>query len=266
MGFDRRLEWLGAWSGIAWVVLCGAGFGGSGMVPPWAPSTPPALLAAHLADIKYQILIGMLLVLIGGFTFLITWSLTLAYQIRKYANPSPLAFYLLAAVGVIGGILGMLCGVVGSAMAYRVETLAPDTTQLLFDLIWFLFLIPWPPFMLWQFITGFAILSDTNPQTMFPRWLGYFSLWAGALELFSALSVFYYNGPFSYNGLVTFWVPGVSFFVWVLVFAVVQVRRLPRAEATADTSKAPNSPREDEARVVGRQHADAPRIPSTVGI
>src|SRR5436309_10065363 len=70
LGFDRRLEWLGAWSGIAWVVICGGGFGGSGLLPVWAASTKPEVLAAHLADIKYQLLIGMLLVLIGGLTLL----------------------------------------------------------------------------------------------------------------------------------------------------------------------------------------------------
>lgn len=234
MSYDRRLERLGAWSGIAWVVVCGAGFGGSGLLPVWAPSTPPEILAAHLADIKYQLLIGMLLVLVGGLTFLLTWSLTFAQQIRKYANPSPLTFYVLSLVGVVGAIIGMMCGVLGSAMAFRVETLSPDTTQLLHDLIWFLFLIPWPPFMLWQFIAGFAILSDANPQTMFPRWLGYFSLWAGCLEVFSALSVFFYDGPFSYKGLVTFWVPGVSFFIWVLVLAIMQIRGASRVGGNPD--------------------------------
>ena len=74
-------------------------------------------------------------------------------------------------------------------------------------------------------------------ETVFPRWLGYFSLWAAALEVFSALSVFFYEGPFSYNGLVTFWVPGVSFFVWVLVFAIVQIRRLPRTEVPPEESQ-----------------------------
>ena len=222
--FDTRLEQLGAWSGIAWVIVCGGGFGVTGLLPVRAASTPPAELAAHLSDIKYQTLIGMMLVLIGGLTFLITWSITMAHQVRKYANPSPLAFYVMVAVGLTGAIIGMLCGVIGSAMAFRVDTLAPDTTQLLYDLIWFLFLIPWPPFMLWQLITGFAILSDQNTGIMFPRWLGYLSLWAAALEIFSALSVFFYNGPFSYNGLVTFWVPGASFFIWVLVFAIVQIR------------------------------------------
>src|SRR5829696_4042584 len=141
-----------------------------------------------------------------------------------------------------------------------VDTLAPDTTQLLYDLIWFLFLIPWPPFMLWQFLTGFAILSDANRQTMFPRWTGYFSLWAGALEVFSALSVFFYSGPFSYNGLVTFWVPGVSFFGWVLVMAIVQVRRLPLARAALAGESSTNETPNDDAEL------EPIRIPSAAGI
>ena len=229
--YDRRLEWLGAWSGIVWVVASGAAFGGSGLLPVKSPATSPRDLAAYLSDHKVQILVGMMFLLIGSYTFLMTWSLTFAYQIKKYANPSPLAFYVLVIVGINGGIIGMLCGVVGSAMAYRVDSLPPEVTQLLFDIIWFLFLIPWPPFMLWQFIAGFAILSSQNKQTMFPRWTGYFSLWAGALEVFSALSVYFYRGPFSYNGLVTFWVPGVSFFVWVLVFAIVQIRGWARVQS-----------------------------------
>jgi hypothetical protein len=157
-------------------------------------------------------------------------------------------------------LIGMLVGVFGSAMAFRVDTLAPETTQLLYDLLWFLFLIPWPPFMVWQLVTGFAILSDTNKQTMFPRWTGYFSLWASALEMFSALSVFFYNGPFSYNGLVTFWVPGASFFIWVLVLAILQVRRLPRARAALAGESSANQLRNDDAEV------ESIRIPSAAGI
>jgi hypothetical protein len=225
---DKRLEWLGAWSGIAWVIIAGAAFLGSGLVPARSPSMSAVEFANFVADHRYQILIGMLALLVGGYTFLMTWSTTLAYQVKKYANPSTLAFCVLFAVGLSGALIGMLCGVLGSAMAYRVDALDSATTQLLYDLILFLFLIPWPPFMLWQFITGFAILSSSNSEVVFPRWTGYFSMWAGALELFSALCVFFYNGPFSYNGLVTFWVPGASFFIWVLVMAIVQIKGVSR--------------------------------------
>lgn len=252
---DKRLEQLGVWSGVAWVVLCGGGFFGSGLVPPRPPSMSAVDFAAFVSDHKIQILVGMMFVLIGGYTFLTTWSITMAYQIRKYANPSPLAFFVLVVVGLDGGIIGMLCGVAGSAMAYRVETLAPPTTQLLYDIILFLFLIPWPPFMLWQFVTGFAILSSSNTEVMFPRWLGFFSLWAGALELFSALCVFWYNGPFSYSGLVSFWVPGGSFFAWVIVFAYVQIKNWPRVkDGLPDASPQEESP---DVPTVDRSHIPA---------
>jgi hypothetical protein len=237
---DARLERLGAWSGTAWVIIAAAAFLGSGLVPPRSPSMDPLEFVAFVADHKYQILIGMLALLIGGYTFLMTWSMTFAYQVRKYANPSPLAFYVLFAVGLNGAIIGMLCGLLGSVMAYRADALDPATTQLLYDIILFLFLVPWPPFTLWQFVAGFAILSSANTEAVFPRWTGYFSMWAGALELFSALCVFFYSGPFSYNGLVTFWVPGASFFIWVLVIAIVQITRsLPAAASNSPDTEAP---------------------------
>ena len=228
---DTRLERLGAWSGIAWVICAAGAFLGSGLVPPVSPSMSPVDFADFVVDHKYRILIGMLALLIGGYTFLMTWSMTLAYQVKKYANSSPLAFCVLFAVGLSGALIGMLCGVLGSAMAYRAEALDPATTQLLYDIILFLFLIPWPPFLLWQFVTGFAILSSSNTESVFPRWTGYFSMWAGALEMFSALCVFWYSGPFSYNGLVTFWVPGGSFFIWVLVMAIAQIRGYSRMDS-----------------------------------
>jgi hypothetical protein len=221
---DRRMELLGAWSGVFWIIVCGGGFVGSGLVPVMSPWTKPDVLAAFLSDHKYQVLVGMMMVLIGGYTFLMTWSLTFAYQVRKYASTSQLAFYVMMIVGINGGIIGMLCGTVGSAIAYRADSVDPATLQFAYDLIWWLFLIPWPPFLLWQMVSGFAILSKDNDERYFPRWTGYFCLWAGALEIFSALSVFFYSGPFSYNGAVSFWVPGASFFVWVAVLSTVQLR------------------------------------------
>ncbi len=230
---DRRLEFLAACSGLAWVVMAGASFGGSGFIPVRSPSVPPAELAAFLSEHKFQILIGMMFLLIGGFTFLLTWSLGFAYQVRKYAADSPLAFYWMVIVGIFGGVLGMFTGVFGSAVAYRAESVDPATLQMVYDIIWFMFLIPWPPFMLWQLIAGFAILSKSNDGRYFPRWTGYFSLWASALEIFSALSVFYYRGPFSYNGAVSFWLPGVSFFIWVGVLSFVQIRSWKRMNAAS---------------------------------
>ena len=231
LSYNARLERLGAWSGIVWVVFAGSSYVIAGLIPVHSPSQSPAELSEFIIDHKFRILIGMAVMLIGGYTFLLTWSLTLGYQVRKYANPSRLAFFVQFAVGMNGAIIGMMSGVVGTAMAFRSEQLDPTVVQLMYDLLWFLFLIPWPAFMLWQVVCGFAILSRANNGIVFPRWTGYLTIWGGALEFFSMLSAFFYKGPFSYNGLVAFWVPGISFFVWVLVLAIVQVRGLSRAQA-----------------------------------
>ncbi|MFL6090105.1 MAG: hypothetical protein ACJ71Z_08200 [Aeromicrobium sp.] len=212
-------------------MLAAAAFGGSGLIPVLSPSVPPEELAAFLSEHKVQILLGMMSLLAGGFTCLLTWSLTFAYQLRKYANPSPLAFYYFVILGIFGGVLAMLMGVFGSAIAYRAETVDPATLQMMYDILWFMFLIPVLPFMLWQVLSGFVILSKSNDGRYFPRWSGYVCLWAGALEVFAALPPFFYKGPFTYNGAVSFWLPGGQFFVWVGVLAFVQVRSWYRTQA-----------------------------------
>lgn len=111
---------------------------------------------------------------------------------------------------------------------------------------------------------GFAILSAQNSGVMFPRWSGYFTLWVAALEMFSALSVFFYDGPFSYHGLVTFWVPAVSFFVWVLVLAVVQIRGSARVKDGMPESKAVES--EEDSLAVDVLDTNSERVSETAGI
>ena len=82
--------------------------------------------------------------------------------------------------------------------------------------------------------------------------------------MFSALSVFFYDGPFSYNGLVTFWVPAVSFFVWVLVLAVVQIRGWARVTDGVPESKAVDS--EEDSAAADVSDTNSARVSETAGI
>lgn len=228
---NDTLERLFVWSGFGWVTLATLGFFGSGLVPAKNPSTDPLVLVAFLKAHKVILQFGMQCILIGGYSFMMTWGLVLSYQIRKYANPSPLIFGFNNMLVLGAAIIGMLTGVFGSMILLRLDRIDPATIQGFYDLIWFMFLIPWPPFTIWQFLVGAAILSKTNDQTVFPRWIGYFSFWAGVLEVPAGFAMFWYDGPFAYNGAISFWVPGVSFFIWVFVLACVQVRGLARIRA-----------------------------------
>ncbi len=85
-GLDWKLERAGAWSGVAWLVMIASSYGVSGLVPVLSPATSAVDLAAFVSDHKYRILIGMMLFLIGSYTFMMTWALTLGERAARQAR------------------------------------------------------------------------------------------------------------------------------------------------------------------------------------
>jgi hypothetical protein len=72
-----------------------------------------------------------------------------------------------------------------------------------------------------------ASFLDERPHAVFPRWFGYYNLWAMLLVIPDQLLFFFHDGPFAWNGLFGLWLPAVSFGSWFFVtFAVLR-----RAEA-----------------------------------
>ncbi len=58
-----------------------------------------------------------------------------------------------------------------------------------------------------------AIFGDRHETPVFPRWLGYLSLWMAFIFIPGEL-IFFYDGPFAWNGLFLFWMAGVVFGMW----------------------------------------------------
>jgi hypothetical protein len=54
---------------------------------------------------------------------------------------------------------------------------------------------------------------------VFPRWLGYFNIWAAVSFMPGVLLIFFKSGPFSYQGLFVFWVPFAVFGAWIMIMA-----------------------------------------------
>ncbi len=222
---DEFFERLVPWAGFAWIVFATLGFFVSGIVPVQSPSTSPEDFVAYLTEKKLWIQFGMECLLIGGTPAMMIWGIGLISQIRKYVNPSPFVFHFCNQVVLMTAFSGVLVGFLGVLMAFRIDRLDPATLQALYDLILFIFLISWSPFMIWQLMIGFAILSKTNDQALFPRWTGYFCIWAAILEIPDAFAVYWLSGPFSYNGAIAFWIPAVGFFNWVMIMSIMQLKR-----------------------------------------
>lgn len=82
-------------------------------------------------------------------------------------------------------------------------------------------LTSWPdavvPGSVQNFAIAFTILSDDGEPPVFPRWLAYVNLFTAVLFTPGALIPFFKFGPFAWNGLFGFWIPGVFFCTWVVV-------------------------------------------------
>jgi len=70
---------------------------------------------------------------------------------------------------------------------------------------------------------GICILNDGSGKHIYPRWLGFWSIWLALADLPGALIPFFKTGPFTWTGLLGFWVVVTAFFTWLVLFYVFTV-------------------------------------------
>lgn len=233
-----RRQILAAWSGPFFVIVFFIGLVlFMGFVPPPSPLDSGEQIAAmytdHLTSIRIGIIICSLCV-----ALMASWGASIAVRTKRTEREFPVFTYTqLACIGV-GTMVAVFCFLVWAVAAFRPGEIAPETTRMLNDLGWFLFLFDVAPFMLWMVAVGLAVLMNKSEFRLFPRWVGYLSLWAAVGEAPAVLILPFKDGPFAFNGVFGFWLPLVAFFLWVMVlaFAVVsEVNREKRAHSAVDS-------------------------------
>jgi hypothetical protein len=50
-----------------------------------------------------------------------------------------------------------------------------------------------------------------------PRWVGFANIWIAILFLPGALLPFFHSGPFSWNGIIGFWLVANALFGWIVI-------------------------------------------------
>ena len=115
------------------------------------------------------------------------------------------------------------------AATYRPER-SDAMMQLLNDL-------GWMPFMGLVFsvvpqgiVIGLAILRDQRPTPIFPRWTAYVNFWFTLTMMSGSLLSFFKDGPFAWNGVLTFWFAMLGYIVWTIVLSVWTVKATHRLE------------------------------------
>ncbi len=228
----HRVQQVGAWCGVGFVVLL---FGGWGLLGNFIPMVPPsgtpeevARIYAHHADLRR---VGLLLGMVGIF-LTIPFYFAISMQMRRSEPRTPVLAMLQFASGILVTVVLMIPMLLFLGGSFRPER-TPELTQLVNELSYLMLILPWPPIIGQLVALSVATFADRRPRPVFPRWSAYMNLWIAVLLTPASLIVFFESGPFAWNGLLGFWIPAAVFGSWypVMTWLVLRAAREEAEEA-----------------------------------
>ena len=225
---DTGLMKTAVWSGIVLIVamIIAQGFL-MHFIPPPAPALPADELARKFISRNNEIRLGCLIQCIF-WSFWATWAIAITVLIRKMERSYPILTYSSLALNGGGYVFFILIPMTWAVIAFRADTLSPQTIQIMNDWVWFDFLFTWPPFAVFMVIIGLAILKDHNVPTLYPRWVAYLNFWCAMLIFPAGLIVFFKTGLFAYHGIGAFYIPFAVFFGWMIAMSVTTLQAINR--------------------------------------
>jgi hypothetical protein len=209
-------RWM-AWGGIISMVILLLGMWViAGFVPPPGPDKSVDQIVQIYVDHNARIKIGIIIAC-AGVTLLAPWSAAIAIQMRRIEGElAPLALSQ-ALLGLMLLVEFYIPCIMWEAAAFRPE-IDPGFTYRVHDLASIMFIaLPWTG-MLQAVLLAVAIFQDHQKSPVFPRWLGYFSLWAALCFVPGGLNCLAKTGVIAWNGLLAWWLGLAIFGGWI--FAV----------------------------------------------
>jgi hypothetical protein len=228
---------LCVWAGVVMAVLFAAGFCGfAHFWPPTSPHQSALSLSQFIAANRTSLRVGMVLTAIGA-AFLAPFTAVITVQMKRIeGRHAPLAYTQLALGGVF--VFSFIVPImVMQTLIYRPRSLGD--TQLFSDMFWLMFVgVVATGAMEWAAI-GLAILRDHRDQPIYPRWVGYVNLWLAVCFCPGNLVFFFKGGPFAWNGLLSWYVTVIGFFIWLVVMVITTLTAIGRQDAEEARSGRP---------------------------
>ena len=241
MNLNYRSQKLFAWSGVAFIVLFGIGFAVAGFIPPAPSPGDSAHDAAQLfRDRAVPIRVGLIIMMYAS-ALLTTWGIPITIQMRRIEGrdgPLSWAQVLFSALFTLEFIIPIM---VLQAATFRPER-SDESIQLMSDIAWLAFMGVDSTILLQGVVLGVVILRDKRAQPIFPRWSGYFSIWAMLVLQPGATISFFKHGPLTWNGLLVWWIPIFSYAPWMLIFSYLTMRAIKRQEQDPSPSDPVDGP------------------------
>jgi hypothetical protein len=210
------LQRIALWAGPVFVVVFFGGIVCAGWLPPLSANQTPTEVARMYQDHTDRIRMGALLIGMAGL-FQGVFAALMSCQLRRIEGDRPVATYAQLAGGGVGILVVIFPSFAFAAAAFEPGR-DPEITKALHDFGWLTMVgIGWPT-ILQCLAVGGAVLADRASRPVFPRWFGWFNLWAAFGFLPGPFLLFFHTGPFAWGGAAVFWLPATVFGTWFAVW------------------------------------------------
>jgi hypothetical protein len=153
--------------------------------------------------------------------FMVPIAVVTAVQIARHEKGKPVWAALAFAGGILMSIPLMLPPIYWGVAAFT-PTRASEITAIMHELAMLTFVTTDQYYIfMWVAIAVVALIPNNVVHTPFPRWFGYYTAWTALMFEAGAIAFLTRSGPFSWNGLLAFWSPVVTFFAWIVVMAIL---------------------------------------------
>jgi hypothetical protein len=192
----------------------------SWMMPPRSPTASTAEIIEFMQSPNLLIACTILILSLG---LSAVGNAVYMCQMRRMSVSPAFRFAFMAGAmtgAIVGCLFPMFCFGLG---AFR-EGYRPEILQMLYEFGYMSFIGCLGCFFLNWTCLGLAILLDKN--NALPKWLGYYTLWQSATELFAATLWIDRTGPFAWNGLLAFYFNMVLYVPWQMIVYICIYRAI----------------------------------------
>lgn len=230
-----------AWSGVVFVVMLLVGFWViAGFIPPHSPQNNAGQIAAIFHADPNRIRAGLIVTIFGS-ALIVPWAASISIQMRRIEGPQAVLAVCQIAFASLLVFTFEFPLFFWLTATFRADRPA-ESVQLLNDLAWLPFVGLTILTALQAAVIGVAILGDTAPVPVFPRWAGYVNLWCALLFVPGTFNVFFKSGPLAWNGLIAFYLPVLVFCIWFVVNTFLVLKAIGQQERMISASLAGPTP------------------------
>lgn len=227
----RKMNTLGGWCGMLYLPSVALGwFVLGGYFPLHAPADTEAQIAGFYQEGLLTKRLGLIVLMWSALCLMIFASAVSNHLSRIEGRFGPLSCMMLLG-GYAGAMVGFYPGLWWLTAAYRPER-SSELIYLLNDIGWLQLVGGVSMVMTMYIAVTVASFMDKRKNPTFPRWSGYFSCWVLVMFIPGQLLFQFKDGPFAWDGILAFWVPGGLYFAWytLIGYFVVQASNREKAE------------------------------------